>query len=59
MAYRTKYEHYKDCIIVLTQIDRDWSEDAWEYKVTGTTIKDECEGYDNAVMYAKKEIDKL
>ena len=59
MAYRIIYEHYNNCTIVLTQIDRDWSEDAWQYKVEHTKIIDECEGYDNAVMYAKKEIDKL
>jgi hypothetical protein len=59
MAYKTKYEHYKEYKIILTQIDRDWSEDAWQYKIGGTKIIDECEGYDNAIMYAKKEIDKI
>ena len=52
-------EYYKDFTIVLRQVDRDWSEDAWEYKVIGTSIKDECEGYDKAVAYAKEEIDNL
>jgi hypothetical protein len=60
MEYRpSKRRVHNGYTIVLTQIERDWSEDAWEYKVEGTAIKDECEGFDNAVMYAQQEIDKL
>jgi hypothetical protein len=50
---------YKQRVIILTEVDRDWSEDAWEYRVKGTTIKDECEGLEEAEQYAKEEIDKL
>jgi hypothetical protein len=50
---------HKQYVIELRRIDRDWSEDAWEYKVQGTNIQDECEGYDEAVMYAKDSIDEL
>ena len=56
---KEKFEHYRGYTIVLSKIDRDWSEAAWSYKVTGTTIKDECEGYDEAIIYAKGEIDNL
>lgn len=54
-----KREFYRQHVIELRQIDREWSEDAWSYKVRGTTIDDECEGYDEAVMYAKDELDDL
>ena len=50
---------YKDYTIILTEIYRDWSEDAWEYLVVGTSIRDECEGQEEALEYAKEEIDKL
>jgi hypothetical protein len=52
-------DYYKDYTIIVKQIDRDWSEDAVEYSVVGTTIRDECEGEENAIKYAKEEIDKL
>lgn len=54
-----KREYYKNYTIILTEVRRDWSEDAWEYKVIGTPIKDECEGREEAIEYAKEEIDKL
>ena len=56
---RVKIEWYGDYKIILEQVDRGWSEDAWQYEVEGTKIKDECEGYDEALMYAKKDIDKI
>jgi hypothetical protein len=49
---------YKDYTIITKEIKRDWSEDAYKYEVTGTNIKDECEGEENAIKYAKEEIDK-
>lgn len=52
-------EYYKDYVIIITPIGREWSEDAQEYRVVGTSIKDECEGEENALKYAKEEIDKL
>lgn len=57
-----KRKYYKGYTIILTDLGkhaRDWSEDPWEYKVVGTSIKDECEGEDEAFEYAKEEIDKL
>jgi hypothetical protein len=56
---KVKYERFGDYKIILEKIDRDWSEDAWQYEVEGTAIKDECEGYDEAVRYAKIEIDAM
>jgi hypothetical protein len=56
---KVKYERFGEYKIILEQVDREWSEDAWQYEVEGTTIKDECEGYDKALMYAREEIDKL
>ena len=57
-----KKHYYKGFTIILTDLGkyaRDWSEDAWQYQVIGTQIKDECEGQEGALEYAKEEIDKL
>ena len=56
---KVKYERYDDYKIILEQVDRDWSEDAWQYKIEGTDFKDECEGYNIAVSDAKQIIDKI
>lgn len=51
-----RIEKYLDHTIVITDIVRDWSDDAVEYKVVGTDIKDECESH-MAVKLAKIDID--
>jgi hypothetical protein len=48
---------YREFIIVIENIDREWSEDAQQYTVISTKIKDECEGVENALEYAKQDID--
>lgn len=53
---RTQHKGYT---IITKEIKRDWSEDAYQYEVVGTSIKNECEGENNGIKYAKEEIDKL
>ena len=52
-------EVYRGHSIIIEEIDVDWSEDAYQYSIKGTSIVDECEGLDNAIDYAKEEIDNL
>lgn len=42
--------------VQIRQVERDWSEDAWEFKVSGTKIHDECEGYEESLEFAKEKI---
>lgn len=37
--------------------EREWSEDAVEYRVDELGIVDECEGEENVLEYASKDID--
>jgi len=55
----TKITRFNGYSIITEEIKRDWSEDAYSYKVVGTDIYDECEGEDNAIDYAKKEINYI
>lgn len=53
-------EFYKDHKIVITEIEAEWSEDAYHYEISGDVLnkQDECEGQENAIKYAKADIDE-
>ena len=49
---------YRGHVIVVKEVTRDWSEDAYVFTVPSLGISDEGEGLERCIGYAEADIDK-